>query len=263
MRSRIRNNGVGSLEAHELLEYLLYPYVPRVDTNPIAHDLIDRFGSLSGVFNAKCEELLSVKGMTDSAALFLSEMPEVCRVYMRSVGMETRPKFKGKTETEEYIRTLLFAKRTEEVYALSFDSHDALICAAVLAKGSTCTAALTVHDVVEEAIRTKACSIILAHNHPDGGATPSVADVSLTSAIAAALGLIGVSLSDHVIVAKNEIFSFRDAGYCDEWRQSVRSVIFEPAAAVAGNRFFDGEATAEPGSQAATTATTINPVNEE
>lgn len=75
MRDRIRKSGLGSMQPHEILEYLLFPFVPRKDTNEIAHALIDRFSSFGGVLNASEEDLQKVSGMTENAALFLQICP--------------------------------------------------------------------------------------------------------------------------------------------------------------------------------------------
>lgn len=89
MRDRIRKGGIGSFQQHEILEYLLFSFVPRKDTNEIAHALIDRFSSLSGVLNASEEDLAKVSGMTQNAALFLATLPDVFRAYVDGVNNDS------------------------------------------------------------------------------------------------------------------------------------------------------------------------------
>lgn len=81
MRERIRRSGLSTLQEHEMLEYILYAFVPRKDTNEIAHALIDRFGSFAGVLNADEKRLAEIAGMTENAALFLCNLPDVFRAY--------------------------------------------------------------------------------------------------------------------------------------------------------------------------------------
>ena len=69
LKNRILMNGLAGEAPHTILELLLFYGIPYKDTNPIAHELLDRFGSLSGVLRAGVEELKSVKGMTENAAL--------------------------------------------------------------------------------------------------------------------------------------------------------------------------------------------------
>lgn len=83
MRARIRKSGIATLEEHEILEYLLYAFVPRKDTNEIAHALIDKFGSLAGVLNADEKRLNEIAGMTQNASLFFACLPEILRRYMQ------------------------------------------------------------------------------------------------------------------------------------------------------------------------------------
>lgn len=78
MRKRIAKNGLDSLQDHEVLEYLLYPFIPRKDTNPIAHTLLDiAGGTLEGVFNSPVEMLMNVPNMTYSASLFLANLSQL------------------------------------------------------------------------------------------------------------------------------------------------------------------------------------------
>ncbi|MEG2273811.1 MAG: hypothetical protein RSC44_00605, partial [Clostridia bacterium] len=72
MRKRIVDGGIDCLQSHEILEYILFSFVPRKDTNVIAHALISEFGSLAAVFNADAERLEKVEGVSPNAALFLS-----------------------------------------------------------------------------------------------------------------------------------------------------------------------------------------------
>ena len=77
MRERIAHGGIEGLSDHEVLEYLLYPFIPRKDTNVIAHELIERFSSLDGVAHATPAMLRQIKGITENAVLFLSCMTDI------------------------------------------------------------------------------------------------------------------------------------------------------------------------------------------
>ena len=88
MRERIKCGGINALKDHEVLEYLLYPFVPRKDTNPLAHKLIEKYGTFGGVLRSSYEELLSVRGMTQNAALFLTSLLEISQRSRLSVAWE-------------------------------------------------------------------------------------------------------------------------------------------------------------------------------
>ena len=82
MREKAYKNGFDSFEQHELLEMLLYATVPQKDTNPIAHNLINSFGSFHAVFEAPVEELMKVSGMTKTSAFLLKMIPEISSEYL-------------------------------------------------------------------------------------------------------------------------------------------------------------------------------------
>ncbi|MBQ7858523.1 MAG: hypothetical protein IJ347_00090 [Faecalibacterium sp.] len=84
MRRRVERYGLESLEEHEALEYLLYFAIPRRDTNPIAHALLNRFGSFAAVLEAAEEELLTVEGVGPSTARFLHAIQAIDRYYVAS-----------------------------------------------------------------------------------------------------------------------------------------------------------------------------------
>ena len=117
MRDRIRKSGLGSMQPHEILEYLLFPFVPRKDTNEIAHALIDRFSSFGGVLNASEEDLIKVSGMTENAALFLANLSDVFRVYVDDVNKDgaNRQDLSGRGKARNFLCARLFGLNQEHV----------------------------------------------------------------------------------------------------------------------------------------------------
>ena len=81
MRLRFQKSGLESFQPHEILELLLFYALPRVDTNPIAHDLIAEFHSLSGVLDADIQDLKRINGISENAAIFLKLLPQLCQQY--------------------------------------------------------------------------------------------------------------------------------------------------------------------------------------
>ena len=85
-REQFLRHGADSFADHELLELLLYSAVPRRDTNPLAHDLINYFGSLHAVFSAPAEELQKFSGISQSGAVLLKLIPSIYRRAALSAG---------------------------------------------------------------------------------------------------------------------------------------------------------------------------------
>lgn len=73
LRDRFSREGADAFQPHELLELFLFDARPRVNTNPIAHALTDRFGSLEGVLSADVEDLVAVKGVGIKTAEYIKK----------------------------------------------------------------------------------------------------------------------------------------------------------------------------------------------
>ena len=211
LNARFVKSGLDDFEPHNVLELLLFYSIPRKDTNPLAHRLISRFGSLSGVFDAKPEELMKVEGITENTAVLISMVPQMARKYLedkadavnaiggfKDIGMYLMPKFVGRT-----VETIMLA---------SLDNKNKIISCNIVAEGETDRATLSKRKVMEEAMRVGATRVILAHNHPRGFAMPSSEDIYLTREIYALLASVGIELVDHIIFAEDDFVSLAVSG---------------------------------------------------
>lgn len=209
MRERIEADGIGSLQPHEVLEYLLYCCVPRKNTNDIAHELLKKFGSFSNVLNAEPERLCEVNGVTKNAALFLCSLPDVFRQYTID-SAKSRSALCGRGKAKEFMRACLFGKPVEQVYVAAVDARDNLIRFEMMSSGSGNSVDVSVRNVVDFALRTKASGILLAHNHPSGDVSPSENDYIMTRELVWTLDGIGVNMQDHFIFGGGECYSFEE-----------------------------------------------------
>ena len=211
MRERILKSGLSSLQDHEILEYLLFAFIPRKNTNDIAHALISKFGSFAGVLNADEQALQEVDGMTRNAAIFLASLPDVFRVYLKDVDKK-KLSLSGRGVIRRYLGAELYGKQVEQVVAVALDSKDQFIAQEVVASGDGASVNVSVRDIVNFAIKHKAVNVVLAHNHPSGQTSPSQADVDLTADAYATLESIGVNLEDHLIFSGADYYSFEESG---------------------------------------------------
>lgn len=217
MRDRIRKSGLSSLQDHEVLEYLLFAFVPRKDTNEIAHALVKEFGSLANVLSADEEHLRKVHGMTDNAALFLASLPDVFRLYANGVNDDlNRVDMSSREKARSYLGTKLYGLKEENVCVAALDAHDKLIKCEILSTGSGNTVALDVRAVMDFVLKTSACNIIISHNHPSGNVDPSQADVDLTRELLFTLSGIGVGVRDHFIFSGSLYYSFDENGLIEK-----------------------------------------------
>ena len=215
MRQRFLKSGLEGFADHEALELLLYYAIPRQDTNPIAHRLMDRYGSLTAVLSAPAEDLKKVEGIGESAAVLLKVAGQIGRKARLADAVQSCPM----TDVETAGAYLLerYAGETHEiVYELCLDRKGKLLACKRLNDGGA-SAALDIRKVVENAILTSASTVILAHNHPSGIALPSDDDCAATTRAAQALQTIGVALADHIIVADDDFVSMAQSGYLTSW----------------------------------------------
>lgn len=197
---------------HEALELLLYFAIPRGDVNPLAHALLDRFGSLSGVMSAKVEQLRQVEGVGERTAILLRLAPQIAHK-ARLEDIQSERILDTQERVKRYLRELFSRERSEAVYQICLDGKGKLLNCRRLGEGSVSAVDLDVRKLVENAILDCACSVILAHNHPSGLALPSQEDYTATARAKAALEAIGVRLEDHLIEADGDMVSFSDSGY--------------------------------------------------
>ena len=212
MRQRFLKSGLEGFADHEALELLLFYAIPRQDTNPIAHRLMERYGSLSAVLSAPAEDLKKVEGIGESAAVLLKAAGQIAQKARLSDATAQRPL----TDVEAVGAYLLerYAGETHEMlYELCLDQKGKLLACKRLSEGSASSAALDIRKVVENAILTSASAVILAHNHPSGIALPSDDDCAATTRAARALQTIGVTLADHIVVADDDFVSMAQSGY--------------------------------------------------
>jgi len=212
LKMRFLKEGLDSFEDHQALELLLFQAIPRFDTNPIAHRLIQRFGSFSAVLEADPKDLASVEGVGENAAVFLSMIPQITRRYFHDRVKHSRKPLNNSESAAEYLVPLMAGRSEEVFYVICLDSQLRVLYPALISEGTVKDALVHPRHVAEAAVRHKAASVILAHNHPAGSVKPSTHDHKLTRNLVQALGGINVHVVDHIIVAGEQIYSFSREG---------------------------------------------------
>ena len=211
VKKRFRDSGLDDFSEVQVLELLLFYCRAREDTNPIAHRLLDHFGSFAGVMEAPVEELIKVEGMGSQSALFLNLIHQTERYYR--VNLEQQNKILLTTEQcGKYLIPFFHGLRNETAFLLCLDAKCKVLCCKKLGEGTVNSTAIPIRRVVEIALGFNATSVVLAHNHPSGIAIPSGEDVQTTMRVAAALSTVDVVLADHIVVADNDYVSMKDSG---------------------------------------------------
>ncbi len=212
LKRRFIENGIESFSDHNILELLLFYVVPRRDTNMAAHRLMQRFGSLSAVFDAPMQELCEIEGIGKNAACYLKLFSQVARVYFNDK-LKDGILLDSSEKVGEYLIPKYVGIMHEMVLLICLDAKGKVLSCTAVMEGTINATQVSVRKIVETAVRNNAASVILSHNHPSGLAIPSREDVATTKKIEQALALISVALVDHIIVADNDWVSFRDSAY--------------------------------------------------
>lgn len=203
LKGRVRKAGFSSLYDHELLELLLFYAIPRRDTNPLAHELIERFGSIQSLMEADLDRICECEGMGESSALLIKTVMELARRYY--VGDDTEVYYYDSLKKVVHLLHGMYFGEVKEVsYALLFDNKMKLLDAVRIGEGTVNASPVNVRLLIDSIVRRQAASVILAHNHPDGLLVPSYDDYATTRQLYDLLRQMSAPLLEHIIVSGKE-----------------------------------------------------------
>ena len=215
MRDRfIREKGFENYEDHQILELLLFYANARGDTNPLAHQLLEEFGSLKGVLEARPEQLMTVKGIGKQQAVLISMVVPLTRVWHRCA-MEAPTSIGNSREAENYCLSILAGERTERFYVISLNAKCNVLGRRKISEGSLSEVSAYPRLVMETALNYNAHSVLLCHNHPGGTCAPSPEDIASTLQLQRLLNGVGILVLDHIIVAGDRTYSMIQHGDID------------------------------------------------
>lgn len=212
MRERYLKQGLEGFAPHETLELLLFYAIPQKNVNPLAHKLINRFGSLYGVLNASPKQLMQVEGIGEYAATFLSLLQSAARQAMRTRGAD-RVRLSSRQAAVDYCIRLLHGEKREMFYTVCLNGQMETLSDALIAKGSLSDVAAYPRIVLDAVLTHNAHAVLLCHNHPSGSVVPSAQDLDATRVLSGLLSEIEVVLIDHIIVSERRAVSMVRNGF--------------------------------------------------
>ncbi|MGI6361957.1 MAG: RadC family protein [Bacillota bacterium] len=211
LKSRYHKEGLANFEDHQVLEMLLFFAIPHRDTNDLAHQLLNEYGSFSAVLEADPLDMIKIKGVGEHTALLLTILPEILGRYQKD--KSGRNLYIQDTESlAKYAVSLMVGQQNEAFYLICLDAQNKVNNAAMLHVGTINEVTVYPRSVVETAIRHNAKSVALVHNHPSGNLTPSVNDMNLTYKLMDIMQEISISVVDHIIVSNDRYLSFAEKG---------------------------------------------------
>lgn len=215
LRERFIKSGLNGFHDYEVLELLLTYVFPNRDTKPIAKDLLKKFKTLAGVFSAEKEELQEIKWVGERTVVYLKLLNDTLGFIFEERAKNEEIQFTQTAQLFEYFKATIGNKKNEVMRAVYLDSQNRRIHAENLSEGTVAEAVAFPRKIVESALKYRAISVIIAHNHPGGVAEPSDNDDKITGQIKSALQTVGISLQDHLVIAGDEYFSYRKTGYLE------------------------------------------------
>lgn len=208
LKQQFLENGLDSFEPHQILELLLFYSIPQRDTNPLAHELINKFGSLPAVLDADYEKLCRVKGVGQHTATFLTLCGDLLHQYYKQK-QQVIKRFLSDEDVVSFFKTQFLNIDHERVVLLCLNNRGDFLKSKIISEGTATATEVHVRTVVDTALRYNATAVVIAHNHPVGFTRPSTADINTTKQLLDALSVLDIQLVDHFIFAGEHYISMR------------------------------------------------------
>lgn len=180
----------------------------------LADNLLDTFGSLKAVIEARPEQLRTVRGMNESRVQQIGLIRPIVRMWNR-VNMEEPTRIGNSREAESYCFSILSAERNEKFFVTALNAQCKILGRRCISSGSLSEVSAYPRLVMETALNFNAHSILLSHNHPGGTCAPSPEDISSTINLQRLLNGVGILVLDHIIVAGEKTYSMIQHGDID------------------------------------------------
>lgn len=208
-REKLLQAGVGSLSDAELLAIFLRVGVKGKSAVDLSRDLLSRFGSLNGIFDADINAISQIHGMGESKYCQLQAIFEMSRRAL-SEEMQSGDHLSSPEKVRHYLSLTLGHLNREVFMVLFVDTQNRMIDSEILFEGTLTQTSVYPREVLQRALHHNAAGVIFAHNHPTGVAEPSHADKALTTTLKSALAMVDVQVLDHFIVAGNQMCAFSE-----------------------------------------------------
>lgn len=214
IKERYMDEGLDNFSDHEVIELLLFYSIPQRNTNTIAHRMIKEFGTLHDLLEADPRDIERRCKVSLNTAILVSMVAPLSRQYLKQK-WGNRPVVNSSTIAGNYALSLFAGRIYECFFIICLNSQNRVNHSALVHEGTINEAPVYPRIIVETALRHKANSIILAHNHPGGSLKASNADIDVTRKIYQAMKTISITVADHIIVAGDRYFSFAEQGLLD------------------------------------------------
>ena len=212
LRERYVKNGYEALQDYEIIELLLTFVKQRVDTKPLAKQLIKKYGTIEEILKADIKDLKETEGVGDITAVFLNFIGDIAACSFKDKAEKEKISFRNKNQLISYLRNDIGFSKNEEFKVLFLNSVNEIIETEILFIGTIDKSAVYPRKILERALYHNARSIVFVHNHPSGNVSPSQKDIELTEEMKKFFKIVDINVLDHIIITKNSHFSFLEEG---------------------------------------------------
>ena len=212
LRERYVKNGYEALQDYEIIELLLTFVKQRVDTKPLAKQLIKKYGTIEEILKADIKDLKEIEGVGDITAVFLNFIGDIAACSFKDKAEKEKTSFRNKNQLISYLRNDIGFSKNEEFKVLFLNSVNEIIETEILFTGTIDKSAVYPRKILERALYHNARSIVFVHNHPSGNVSPSEKDIELTEEMKKFFKIVDINVLDHIIITKNSHFSFLEEG---------------------------------------------------
>jgi len=206
-RERMIRNGPDALSDAEILALILKTGTRGENVADMSNRLIQMYG-LERFSRLSMEELQAIRGIGPAKAMQIIAAFQLSR-RCRMAEKEKTP-VKTARDVYEYAQPLLEEKEKEHIVVMYLDTKNRINKHETVSIGTLNASLIHPREIFKTAIKENTNAIIVAHNHPSGDPTPSKDDCEITRGLRAAGELLEIQMLDHVIIGKNNYYSFRE-----------------------------------------------------
>lgn len=211
-RERLVKYGVESLSLQELLSLIFGRGVKGESVINISQKLISAFGSLDQLSEASIEELKKIKGLGLAKACQLKACFEISKRFIKEESLNKNKSIIIKSPKDIFplLKEKIINFHKEYFMVVSLDNRNKVINVDTVSVGTLNSSLIHPRETFEVSIKNHAAAIIICHNHPSGELKPSEDDLVVTNNLIKAGKLLGIEISDHLIITKDGYFSFKE-----------------------------------------------------
>jgi DNA repair protein RadC len=174
----------------------------------IAKTILLQYKDLNDISELSVAELAEIKGIGWAKAAQIMASFELGR---RKAAEKngSNISFRCSEEVANYYIPLLKDLKNEQFRLVMLNIKNRIIREVMVSQGSLTSSIVHPREVLKIAIKASAASVIFLHNHPSGDPEPSIDDIEITNRLCKSCSIIGINVLDHLIIAENGYFSFK------------------------------------------------------